>query len=531
MDLDALTPAAREQMLKAATRLLKVKQAREHLVPFVETTMPHPADPDDPTKTRYDARQFHRAIADAFERVERGEIKRLILEVPPRHGKTELISRRGLAWCAGRNPYNSYIFGTYNQEFADDGGRAVRDIIGSPGFAQVFPNVSLKKNSAAADRMQMDIGGASGGSLFFVGRGGSVTGRGGHGIIIDDPIKNSEEADSANIREQLWQWFISDIMSRLMDDSGWVIVIQTRWHEDDLIGRLTDPKNPCYNADEARQWKRITIPALAEDNDILGRAAGEALWPERFGLDYLMGFKRRNPRGFNALYQQRPTPDDGDFFKAEYIREYLPHERPPLNKLRLYMASDHAVSQKQENDRTCIVLAGVDQNDNIWIIDCFWKRARSDEAVEKLIDWFQKYHPLRWWAEDDHITKSIGPFLKKRMRERKVYMAHSKVNAYADKQKKAQAIQGRMSMGMVLFPKTASWYQDARDELLKFPRARHDDFVDALSSLGRGLGVMTAAASPAPVQTGPKVGTYGWLKEASKQDAAARKRRINMASL
>jgi predicted phage terminase large subunit-like protein len=237
-----------------------------------------------------------------------------------------------------------------------------------------------------------------------------------------------------------------------------------------------------------------------------GRAPGEALWPERFGVDYLNGFKRRNPRGFNALYQQRPTPDDGDFFKAEYIREYLPHEVPPREKLRIYMASDHAVAQKQENDRTCILVVGVDVNDNIWVLDCFWKRAKTDEVVEKLIALFKKWKPLRWWAEDDHITKSIGPFLRKRMRESQVYMAHSKVNAYADKLKKAQAIQGRMSMGMVLFPKTAPWYQDARDEILKFPRARHDDFVDALSTLGRGMGVMVAPAAPAPVSTGPSSG-------------------------
>jgi hypothetical protein len=138
-DLDALTPQAREQMLKAATRLLKVRQAKEHLIPFVEATMPHPSDPDDVSLTRYDARRFHQAIAAAFEEVEAGRIRRLILEVPPRHGKTELISRRGLAWCAGRNPYNSYIFGTYNQEFADDGGRAVRDILAQSAFGQIFP--------------------------------------------------------------------------------------------------------------------------------------------------------------------------------------------------------------------------------------------------------------------------------------------------------------------------------------------------------------------------------------------------------
>lgn len=520
-------PHKREAALKVAHRLLKMKQAHDDLISYAEFTMPHPSDPSDARLSRYDPQYFHRALAAALQEVEAGRIPRLIITFPPRHGKTELASRRFLAWCAGRNPYNSYIFGTYNQEFADDGGRAVREIMQGPAHAQVFPSVTLKTRSAASDRMQTE----QGGNLFFVGRGGSVTGRGGHGIVIDDPIKNSEEADSATIREQLWSWFNNDIASRLMDDKGWIIIIQTRWHEDDLVGRLTDPKNPCYNEEEAKQWKIINIPAIAGEDDVLGRAPGDPLWPGRFGIEYLMAFKRRNPRGFNALYQQTPTPDDGEFFKADHLVEYLPDERPALDRMRIYMSSDHAVATKQENDRTCIVVVGVDDHDNIWVLDCWWKRAKTDEVVEKLIDMIQKWKPLRWWAEDDHITKSIGPFLKKRMRERKVYMGHSKIQTYADKLKKAQALQGRMAMGMVLFPRKAAWYQDAREELLKFPRARHDDFVDALSGIGRGLGVLFGPSKAKVEKPANDVGTFGWIKRASKEAERARKIRINLASI
>jgi predicted phage terminase large subunit-like protein len=527
MNLDELTAGQREQMLKAATRLLKVKQARDSLIDFAQVTLPHPSDPEDPTLSRYQPQYFHCALAKALEEVEAGRLQRLIITFPPRHGKTELSTKRFPAWFIGRNPYNHVAVCTYNATFAEDLGRAVRNIIQQPAFAQVFPGVELKRDSAAADRMETTKDGA----LYFVGRGGSITGRGADIIVIDDPLKGHEEADSATIRQQLWDWYNSDITSRFMSDAGSVIIIQTRWHEDDLVGRLTDPTNPCYVEEEAKQWKIINIPALAEENDLLGRNPGEPLWPERFGVKYLLDFKRRNPRGFNALYQQRPTPDDGDFFKADSILEYMPQDAPPKSKLRIYMSSDHAVATKQENDRTCILIVGVDANDNIWVLDCFWKRAKSDEVVEKLIDMFVKWKPERWYAEDDHITKSIGPFLKKRMSERNAWFSHSKVNAYADKQKKAQAIQGRMSQRMVLFPKTAPWWGDAKDELLKFPRARHDDFVDALSTIGRGLGGLVKATAERPVDTGPKAGTWAWVKKASKDAERERRRRVNFASM
>jgi predicted phage terminase large subunit-like protein len=512
--------------LRAAKRLLKAKKARDSLIAYTEFTMPHPSDPEDSDLSRYSAQYFHKALAATLEEVVAGRIKRLLVTFPPRHGKSELTSKKLISWFLGKYPHLSTIFGTYNQEFADDFGRAVRDTMKSAPYRQVFPGVSLKQNSQAADRMETE----QGGNAFFVGRGGSVTGRGGNGIIIDDPLKNSDEADSANVRNDLWTWLQNDIFSRFMDDKGWAVMIMTRWHEDDPIGRLTDPNNPHYDAEEAKQWMVFNIPAIAEENDVLGRAPGAPLWPERFGLDYLLSFKRRNPRGFNALYQQRPTAEDGDFFKAEHIVTYLPHELPPLNKLRIYAASDHAVAQKQENDRTCILIVGVDENDNIWLLDCWWKRAKTDEVVEKIIFMLKRWRPLKWWAEEDHIVKSIGPFLKKRMREEKVYLGFSKVNGYIDKVKKAQAIQGRLAMDMVLFPVKAPWFQDAKDELLKFPRAAHDDFVDTLATIGRGLGVIVAPAKPAEKPQGPAVGTWGWMKKAAKDQARNDKVRLNLAS-
>ena len=517
-----------DSRLLAAKRLLQVKRARDSLIAFTRLTMPDPSDPADSDLSRYDDQYFHRALAQALEDVEAGIVTRLIITFPPRHGKSELTSRRFPSWFVGRNPYRNVILGTYNQDFADDFGRDVRAIMLTSAYKAIFPGVRFEKGSTAANRLKTE----QGGNLFFVGRGGTVTGRGGDLLIIDDPLKGSMEADSAALRDDLWKWFNDDLLTRLMDENVPVIVIQTRWHEDDLVGRLTDPKNPNYSEADAKGWKIFNVPALAEDNDVLGRERGEPLWPTlhgkpKFGVEYLKAFKARNPRGFNALYQQRPTPEDGEFFKAKDIRKYNRGEAPFVDEMTIYAASDHAVATKQHNDKTCLLVVGVDKDDVIWVLDCVWGRWSTDAVVEKMIALIKRWRPLIWYSDKDHVSKSIGPFLRKRMREERAYVSIREVSGYQDKRKKAQSIQGRMAMGMVMFPAQAGWLPDAIEEMLKFDRGSHDDFVDTLAHLGLGLGQMTSGAVVADNdEDTPKPGTWGWLKAS----AARRKRdedRIN----
>lgn len=492
-----------------------ILQSREDLISFVKLMRPVPDDPANVDVSLYQDAKHHRVIAAALEEVAKGKIKRLIITVPPRHGKTTLASHAFPAWFAGKYPEKSMILSTYSEKFSWDFGRQVRDIMQSPPYGQVFPDTKLKDNAASVDRLEIEGGGV----LFFTGRGSAITGRGGHVLLVDDPLKDRKEADSATIRETLWTWYTQVLGTRLMHKDGAIVVIMTRWHEDDIVGRLTDPHNPCYSEDEAKRWRIIDLPAIAGDKDVLGRKFGEALWPERYDLEYLENARRTDSRGFQALFQGRPSPEDGSFFRAEHLRTYARmSDLPPKENLRFFAASDHAVSLAQGRDKTCLLVAGVDQHDQIWIMpDVFWQQASTDTVVEAMIAMMEKYKPQFWWAEKGHISKSIGPFLRKRMLEKRVYCALDEITPIGDKQQRAQSIQARTSMGRVVFPQFPRWWSDAQDQLLKFPQGSHDDFVDALAYIGLGLAKQRGVKVAPKPKTSADFGTFGWVKENTKQ--------------
>jgi hypothetical protein len=503
-----------QRYLTALKRRRAALSAKDDLLHFARLMMPKQDDHENPDVSEYQTAKHHKVIAAALEEVEKGKIKRLIINCPPRHGKSQLASRLFPAWYAGRNPDKSVIVATYNENFAADFGRDIRGIMQDPIYNQIFPEVELKTGAAAVDRLETEAGG----KVFLAGVGGSLTGRGASLICLDDPIKGREDADSPTKREKLWKWWNEVLKTRLMTSTGAILLIQTRWHEDDLCGALTDPLNSRYSAVEAKKWRIIDLPALAKDNDVLGRKEGEALWPERFPTPYLHELREADPRGFQALYQGSPTPEKGNFFSGDRIRVYTrPTDRPPNSELRFYCASDHAVSIKQDRDKTCLIPVGVDEHENIWILDDVqWGRWHTDVVVEKMIDMMSKYKPLFWWAERGHISKSIGPFLRKRMLERNTFVTLDEIVPVQDKKTRAQSMQGRIAMGKVYFPSYAPWYQEARDQILKFPFGAHDDFVDAMAYIGLGLAIQVRARPTKTAKSGPTEWTYGWLKKQTR---------------
>ena len=493
-----------------AKKTLAHKQAQRDLIRYCEVMTPDPNDRDDIEKSSYSAQKFHKVLAKILEKIEAGELKRVLVTFPPRHGKTELASKKFPSWLIGRNPRDSVIFVTYNQIVANDNGKAVRTLMQNPKYKEIFKEAELKKGNASSDRLETQQGGV----LIFTGRDGTITSRGGDLIVIDDIFKNRKDADSATTRDSVWNWFRGTISNRFMSDKGAMIIITTRWHEDDLVGRLTNPNNPHYNKQEADQWKIVTFTGLAEEGDILGRKVGEALWPERFGRKYLLNYKNLSSRDFASLYQQRPSPEEGNLFKKEHFKTYNRNEIP--EDLRIYAASDLAVSTKQENDRTCLMIVGIDKKDTIWILEVVWKKIKSDKAVEEMVRLMKKWKPVTWWGEKGQLSNAIKPFLRKRMREEKVYCNINELSASGDKVSKAQSFFGRMSMGMVLFPKFATWYNDAKSEMLSFPSGTHDDFVDTCSQIGLGLLKMVKASTSKDEKQEYKVGTLNWIKKDSR---------------
>lgn len=439
-------------------------------------------------------------IAEKLEAVARGEIKRLMIFMPPRHGKSELASRRFPAWFIGANPRRNIIAASYNSDLATDFGREVRNIVNGTRYRALF-DTQLANDSTAANRWHTDAGGM----YVAAGIGTAVTGRGAHIFLIDDPFKDREEADSEAHREKVWRWYTSTAYTRLESDiaaaeeedviwsdlaeaidkgeaqpfDGAIVLIQTRWHEDDLAGRLLEAE-----AQGGDQWEVLDLPAVREN--------GAALWPAKYPIDKLRQIERAiGARDWSALYQQRPRPDEGLYYKREWFKWY--DERP--KHLRMYGASDYAVTA-DGGDWTVHLVAGVDPDDNIYILDVWREQKTTDIWVEAFIDLLAQWKPLLWAEENGQIIKSVGPLIDRRMRERKVYARREQFASAADKPTRSRSMQGRAAMGKVYLPRHAPWLNTFLSELLSFDAGKHDDQVDALGLIGRMLDDMVAAHVP-----------------------------------
>lgn len=510
-------------VIRAAERRRAGLISRDSLIDFTKLTMPSPTDPEDVTASRFEDAIHHHLIAKKLEWVEQTPGARLIITMPPRHGKSELASRRFPAWFIGRHPMWEVIFATYNQTFAEDFGGEIRDIMNSKQYALTFPGVELKRDSQARDHLSVaeEVEGIKNGALFFAGADGSVTGRGAHLFVIDDPFKNREMAESETHRNKVWSFFTSTAYTRLAP-GGRIVIILTRWHEDDIIGRLFDPR--YVDPEISKDYEILSLPGIAEEDDQMGRAPGEALWPERYPASVLDVTRRViGPRDWASLYQQRPTPEDGNFFTKEMFKPYTRDELPDDFRgiFRIYGASDHAVGLKQKNDKSVIGCVGFDRYGDIWILpDVRWDRIDGETQVDEMIAQMLRHRPTTWWAEKGHISSAIGPYLRRQMFEKKVPTWLQEKTPSVDKVRRAQSIRARGALRPIRVPAFTSWWEKALAELLAFPNGRHDDFVDWLSWIGLGLETEFAATPVAESkrEDSPPVGSGAWVVWRSRKD-------------
>ena len=466
-----------------SARQERVRRARmrRSLVAFTEATVPG-----------YMPGWVHHDIANRLERFSRDIVARksprLMLFLPPRAGKSQLASRNFPAWHLGHNPSHEIILASYGDTLASEHSRHARDIATSQEFRRTFPlAVPDRKRTSAANWGFKVENGDGGGGMIAAGVSTGITGKGAHALVIDDPHKDRKEADSPGMRDDAWDWYVSTARTRLAPGAG-ILVIQTRWHVDDVAGRLLRQQKDLEEVGKPirNPWEIVLYEAIAE-SDEPHRKKGEALHPERYPLEEFEDLRDTIPeRDWLALYQQKPTGDDGEYFRRADIAYY--HRKDFDNsKVRHYQAWDLAIGENELDDFTVGVDVAVDLEGNLLCVDILRGKWRSDEIVERIVSFADRWKPDAVGIESGHIQKSIGPWLMKRIRERKVWVPIQELkHAGRDKFLRASSLQGAVQHGRLKFPAGDPDWENCVGEMIRFGGGgqMHDDQVDALAWIG-----------------------------------------------
>lgn len=423
--------------------------------------------------------RHHIKIIERLGALSRGEVDRLMILAPPGSAKSTYVSQLFVAWFLAQHPRSAVIAASHTAELAERFGRRVRNLISEHATLLGY---GVAADNAAAGRWETN----NGSEYFAIGVGGAVSGRRADLLLIDDPVRGRQEADSALISGRTWDWWNSDALTRLKP-GGKVVLVQTRWSEDDLGGRLEDEM-----AAGGAQWEILRLPMLAEINDPLGRAPGEMLWEEWYTAD-MLAQAQRDTRTWSALYQQRPVPETGDYFRRDWLRP-VP-TLPPRESLRVFGASDYAVTN-DGGDYTVHIVLGVDSDDRLYVLDLWRDQASSDQWVEAFCDLVIQWKPMGWAEETGQIRAGIGPWLDRRSRERRAFVARDTFPTRGDKSVRAQSIRGRAALNGLYIPASAPWRAVLEAELLSFPAGKHDDIVDSLGLVGQLLDIMIAPSKP-----------------------------------
>lgn len=448
------------RQLKQLQMIDVVAKAESNLIPFARLMYPG-----------FIAPPYMRKIAEKLEAVERGDIRRLILTVPPRHGKSLLTSQIFPAWFLGKNPRAKIMLSSHTQMLASDFGRNCRNFMMLPNYRLVFPEITVSDDSSAKNAFSTN----KGGEAFFMGVGGALLGRGADLALIDDPVKDAEQADSETYIKKLRDWYRETLYTRQMT-GGRIIIIMQRWRANDLIGWLLDKSEQ----EVVEDWDIVNFPAIAETDDALGRQEGEALWPEKYPVEELNKIRTvLGSRSFNGLYQQKPSMDEGAIFKREWFHiEQVDHKllKPPK-----VVFLDTAFKTDTMNDYSAAVI-GARYENHIAILGA----ARRKLEFPALINWTNE---LCWKNKISAIVvedKASGQSLVQSLRKTsKIPVIAMPLKGKLDKEERAHAVTPLLESGKVIFDKwlPSDTQEDLFSELLQFPTGSHDDYVDSFVGL------------------------------------------------
>lgn len=385
--------------------------------------------------------------------------------MPPRHGKSNITSEYFPAWCLGNQPTDEVIACSYSADLATSFGRKVRNLVDSNDYQNIF-KTKLAEDSKSKGQWNTQ----EGGGYVAAGVGGSITGKGAKILLIDDPIKNREEAESQIVRDSIWEWYTSTAYTRLAP-GGCIVVIQTRWHEDDLVGRL--------NVEEQNggdKWTRLSFPAIAEKDEDF-RKQGEALWEDQYPVEELLKIKRNvGPYNWSALYQQRPVDEESQEFKTEWFKKISFTEVQRL-ETRNFITIDTAISQKASADYTGITINYVDR-ENKWYLKSWRVKLNPLELIDLLFTLYRNVRPDQIGIEKTIYLMAIKPFLDQEMAKRDCFLPITELSHnQTAKETRIRGLIPRYASGNIYHIEGEC--VDLEEEFIRFPKSMNDDVMDS----------------------------------------------------
>lgn len=429
---------------------------------------------------RWKSEPYLEILCSHLEDIAHRRINRLMVFLPPRHGKSEIISKAFSAWYFLHYPDDEVILSSYGSTLSEDWSKQCRAII--QNHHELYGNLRVSEDTRAAARWTLQ--GRYGG-MTAAGVGGPIPGRGARIAIIDDPIKY-DEAQSESVQETVWEWYRSTLRSRLTPD-GAIVLVMTRSAENDLAGKILQNIEEQDEEEKGKHWVVINYPAIAErDEPEIERETGQAL-SSRYPVEELLDIKKDSGAYWWAsLYQQHPRAEEGNYFKKFWIMRYTKQDLPPA--MARYSAMDLAVGKKDRNNYNVILTVGRYKNE-LFVLDIERFKGEGD-IPRKIVDTQERWRPSNFGFEDGAIRRAIWPSVSLEMRKRNIFVKPIFLTALNDKQIRARAIQSRMANKTVYFPheKATPWADDFIEELLAFPNGKFDDQVDAFAWLGVMLG-------------------------------------------